>query len=231
LADILFELDLTGIGTLTVARPRTRNALTWQTMREFADAVEAAHEALLLRVLIVTGAGSSFVSGGDIAELRDYPSRADGLRLATIMGDALARLEALPCPTIAAINGPCRGCGSEIAVACDIRLMAQNADIGFVHVRLGISTAWGGGQRLLRAVGYARALDLLTTGRVLDADEALALRLVNQVLPKGGALPAARALAEQMAAHPPAAVNAAKRILRLSLTHTEGLAITRRRFS
>ncbi len=225
MADILFEINPTGIGTLTVARPQTRNALTWQAMREFADAVEAAHEAPQLRVLIVTGAGSSFVSGGDIAELRDYPSRADGLRLATLMGDALARLEALPCPTIAAINGPCRGGGSEIAVACDLRLMAQDADIGFVHVRLGISTAWGGGQRLLRAVGYARALDLLTTGRVLGAGEALALRLVNQVVPEGEALPAARALAEQMAANPHAAVNAAKRILRLSLTHTEGLAM------
>lgn len=225
MAEILFEINRAGIGALTVARPQTRNALNWQAMREFADAVEAAHEAEGLRVLIITGAGNSFVSGGDIAELRNYPSRADGLRLATIMGDALARLEALPCPTIAAINGPCRGGGSEIAVACDIRLMAQNADIGFVHVKLGISTAWGGGQRLLRAVGYARALDLLTSGRVLDAAEALALRLVNQVVPEGEALSAAQALAEQIATNPPAAVSAAKRILRLSLTHTEGLSM------
>jgi enoyl-CoA hydratase/carnithine racemase len=160
-----------------------------------------------------------------VAELQAYPSRADGLRLATIMGDALARLEALACPTIAALNGPARGGGAEIAVACDLRVMAEDADIGFVHTRLGIVTAWGGGQRLLRAVGYARALDLLTTGRVLSAVEALMLRLVNVVAPVGQALAAARTLAEQIAANPPAAVQAAKRLLRLSLAHTEGLAM------
>jgi enoyl-CoA hydratase len=141
------------------------------------------------------------------------------------MGDALARLEALPCPTIAAINGPARGGGAEIALACDLRLMAEDADIGFVQARLGISTAWGGGQRLLRAVGYDRALDLLATGRVVAPAEAQALRLVNGVAPAGEVLTAARRVAEQIAANPPAATQAAKRILRLSLAHTEGLAM------
>jgi enoyl-CoA hydratase/carnithine racemase len=215
-------------------------------MHQFADLVEQAHDAARLdpvhldairlnggsagvrqplRALIVTGAGSAFASGGDIAELRGYPSRADGLRLATLMGDALARLEALPCPTLAALNGPARGGGAEIALACDLRFMAENADIGFVQARLGIVTAWGGGQRLLRAVGYARALDLLATGRVLAPGEALALRLVNAVVPLGEALRAARRTAEHIAANPPAATQAAKRILRLSLAHTEGLAM------
>ena len=148
-------------------------------MRAFADTVEQAHDQSHLRVLIVTGAGSAFASGGDIAELQDYPTRADGLRLATTMGDALSRLEALPCPTIAAINGPARGGGAEISLACDLRVMAEDADIGFVQTKLGIVTAWGGGQRLLRAIGYSRALDLMVTGRILRAAEALGLRLVN----------------------------------------------------
>jgi enoyl-CoA hydratase len=245
MTDILFDLDARGIGTLTINRPQVRNGLGWAAMRAFADAVEQAHDAAFLDpvrleatrhngahagpghlcVLIVTGAGTAFASGGDIAELQAFPTRADGLRVATLMGDALARLEALPCPTIAALNGPARGGGAEIAMACDLRVIAEDADIGFVQARLGISTAWGGGQRLLRAVGYARALDLLATGRVVDPAEALALRLVNSVAPAGEALPAARRLAEQIAANPPAATQAAKRILRLSLAHTEGLAM------
>ncbi len=225
MAEIELEIDTCSIGQLTINRPHVRNALSWDTMRSFADAIERAHDTRELRVLIVTGAGQAFASGGDIAELQNYPSRADGLRLATIMGDALARLESLPCPTIAAINGAARGGGAEIAVACDIRLIADDADIGFVHSKLGIATAWGGGQRLLRTVGYARAIDLLATGRVVTAHEALTLRLVNNVVPTGQALAAARILAEQMAANPPAATQAAKRILRLSLAHTEGLTM------
>jgi enoyl-CoA hydratase len=229
-----FSLDAQGIGTLTIQRPEVRNALNWAAMRAFGDAVERAHEAAQraahdavngLRALIVTGAGMSFASGGDVAELQDYPSRADGLRLATLMGDALARLEALPCPTIAAINGPARGGGAEIAVACDLRVMDERADIGFVHTRLGIVTAWGGGQRLLRAIGYARALDLMATGRVVSAAEAFGLRLVNLVTAAGEALGAARRLAEQIAANPPAATHAAKRILRHSQAHSEGPAM------
>jgi enoyl-CoA hydratase len=230
MSEITFAVEEQGIGTLTINRPQVHNALNWSAMRAFADAVEEAHDAAQsalkgLRALIVTGAGRSFASGGDVFELQDYPSRADGLRLATQMGDALARLEALPCPTIAAINGPARGGGAEIAVACDLRVIDEEADIGFVQARLGIVTAWGGGQRLLRAVGYARALDLIATGRVISAAEALGMRLVNLVSSAGEAFAAARRLAEQIAANPPAATQAAKRILRLSLTHTEGLAM------
>jgi enoyl-CoA hydratase len=247
MADIMFEVDRAGIGVLTVNRPQVRNGLGWAAMQAFADAVEQAHDAARLdpvhldaarlngasdpgtrqplRALIVTGAGSAFASGGDIAELQAYPTRADGLRLATLMGDALARLEALPCPTIAAINGPARGGGAEVAVACDLRVMDEAADIGFVHARLGILPAWGGGQRLLRAIGYARALELLVTGRVVSAAEAVGLRLANLVTAAGEALAAARRLAEQIAANPPAATQAAKRVLRLSLAHTEGLSM------
>ncbi len=225
MAEIEFNVDAQGIGQLTVNRPAVRNALNWAAMTAFADAVERAHDTPALRALIVTGAGNAFVSGGDINELQNYPSRADGLRLATIMGDALQRLEALPCPTLAAINGPARGGGAEIAVACDLRVLADNADIGFVQARLGIVTAWGGGQRLLRAVGYSRALELLASGRVLTPAEALSVRLANLVAPADQAVAAARELAAQIAANPPAATHAAKRILRLSLAHTEGLAM------
>lgn len=251
MSEIAFTLDYKGIGTLTLNRPHVRNGLGWSAMRAFAEAVEQAHAAARLdpvhmdairlngasapdtrqplRALIVTGAGAAFASGGDIQELQAFPSRADGLRLASLMGDALARLEALPCPTIAAINGPARGGGAELAVACDLRVIDEAADIGFVQSRLGIIPAWGGGQRLLRAIGYARALDLLATGRVISAAEAFALRLVNLVTAAGEALAAARRLAEQIAANPPAATQAAKRILRASLAHTDDEAMAAER--
>ncbi len=179
--EIDFQIDSHNIGILTINRPHVHNALNWTAMQAFADAIEQAHEAAEtigrgLRALIITGAGPSFVSGGDINELQAYPTRDDGLRLATIMGNALQRLEALPCITIAAINGPARGGGAEIAVACDLRVMDEVADIGFIQVKMGISTAWGGGQRLLRAIGYSRALELLVTGRVISATDALGFR-------------------------------------------------------
>lgn len=216
---VRFNVDSQGIGMLTIDRPHVRNALNWSAMQAFADAVEEAHNRRELWVLIVTGLRKVFVSGGDLSELQYYPTRADGLRLATIMGDALARLEALHCPTVAAINGPARGGGAEIAVACDMRVIAEDANIGFVHSRLGIITAWGGGQRLLRTVGYARAIELLTTGRVLSAREAVAMGLVNIITPIDHALAAARELAQQIASKPPAAIQAAKRVLRFGLVN------------
>jgi enoyl-CoA hydratase len=214
---IEFSVDQRGIGLLSIDRPQVRNALNWAAMQACAQAIEAAHRVADLKALIVAGAGKAFVSGGDLSELQHFPSREDGLRLAQIMGDALARLEALPCPTIAAINGPARGGGAEIAVACDLRVIAEDADLGFVHARLGIIPAWGGGQRLMRLVGYAHALELIATGRVLSAGEALGRGLVNLVASPGQALASARDLAAQIASLPAAAVQAAKRALRKGL--------------
>jgi enoyl-CoA hydratase/carnithine racemase len=214
---INLSINHEGIGILKIDRPSVRNALNWATMNAFASAIETAHRSRDLKTLILTGAGTSFVSGGDLSELVHYPRREDGLRLATIMGDALKRLEELACPTIAAINGPARGGGAEMAVACDLRIISEDADIGFVHARLGIITAWGGAQRLMRLVGYANALELMTTARVLSAKEAVRLGLASLMTPVGQALAEAKKLATEMAANPPAAVQAAKRALRNGL--------------
>ncbi len=221
MAGIDFSVDQQGIGLLSIDRPHVRNALNWAAMEAFAEAVELAHQVADLRALIVTGAGKTFASGGDLSELKDYPEREHGLRLARIMGDALKRLENLKCPTLAAINGPARGGGAEIAVACDLRVMAEDADIGFVHTRLGIATAWGGGQRLLRTVGFSRALELLTTGGVISPKEALTMGLTNLIAPVGKALAAARELASRIAVNPTEAVQATKRFLLYGLCHSE----------
>lgn len=215
-----FNVDRDGIGLLSIDRPHVRNALNWSAMEAFAEAIKAAHRHRNLLALIVTGGGKAFVSGGDLSELQHYPSQADGLRLAETMGDALAHLEALACPTIAAINGPARGGGAEIAIACDLRVIAEDADIGFVHTRLGIITAWGGGQRLQRVLGYAHALYLLTTGSVLSGKEAVSLGLAHFLSPAGRALAEAWGLASRIVSNPPAAVQEAKRVLRIGLTNT-----------
>jgi enoyl-CoA hydratase len=206
------------VAILRLHRPEARNALTWSGMDLFAQAVRRAASSDHLKALIITGAGDAFCSGGDLFELHDYLEREDGLRLAGGMGAALDALEALPFPTIAAIEGPALGGGAELALACDLRVAADGASLGLMHVRLAITPAWGGGQRLLRLVGYGRAFEWLTTGRVLSAEEAYAFGLINRRTGRGQALDEARALAEALVARDPAAVRAVKRLLRAGLT-------------
>ena len=215
---VRFEIHQEGIGRLSLHRAEARNALTWEAMRLVAEAVEAAHAAPDLRALIVTGGEEAFCAGGDLYELDGYPTHADGARLSAIMAAALDRLEALPVPTVAAIEGPALGGGAEMALACDLRVMADGAGLGMMHVRLGITPAWGGGQRLLRLVGYARSLEWLAAGRVLTAGEALESGLANLSVPRGKSLEHALALAKTIAAGDPNAVRAVKRLLRAGLT-------------
>ncbi len=226
---IHFEILNNGIGTLTINRPHVRNALNWEAMHAFAETVEAAHKLPDLRTLIVTGSEGAFCAGGDLLELDNYSTHQDGVRLTTVMGDALDRLEELPCPTVAAIEGPAMGGGAEVALACDLRVMAESARLGLMHVRLAISPAWGGGQRLLRLVGYARALAWLAAGRVLSAAETLAYRLANLLAPDGQALEGAMELAASFAQQDPSAVRAIKRILRAGLMLSPADAATAER--
>jgi enoyl-CoA hydratase/carnithine racemase len=206
------------IGVLTFNRPERRNALDREAMQAFSDCIHALADAPI-HVLVVTGAGDkAFCSGGDTADLAAQRSADDGAAMSALMGDALLALERLPFPVIAAVSGVALGGGSEIAVACDLRVLDETARLGFVHASRGLIPGWGGGQRLMRLVGYTRALELLATARVLDAREADALGLANQVTPAGGALDAALALAETIAALDKDAIRAAKSTLRAGLT-------------
>jgi enoyl-CoA hydratase len=202
---------------LQVDRPHVRNALDWEAMQAFRDCIEQAHESSQLRALIITGAGDVFISGGDLKALSGYPSQVDGLRLSQTMSAALNRLEALPCPTIAAINGPARGGGAEISLACDFRVIGSNADIGLVQIGLGLSPGWGAGQRLLRLVGYSRAMEWLVTGRILSAEEAFAHGLANRLSDPGETLSTAIRMANQIASQPAKTVQTIKQLLRSGL--------------
>lgn len=206
-----------GIMLLEVARPEVRNALDWAAMQAFAEAVEAAHLQPELRALILTGRGPSFIAGGDLKALHASTTIEDGQRLSQLMTRALARLEALPCPVIAAVNGPARGGGAEIALACDLRVLEENADLGFVQISLGLTPGWGGGQRLLRLVGYSHSLAWLASGRILEARTALQYGLANAVVPDGQSRQYALEMARLIASQPAEAVRSVKRLLQAGL--------------
>lgn len=232
MTSILYGKAAEGVGVLTMNRPQLRNALDWEAMEAFGQAVEQAGRDPTLRALIVTGAEGTFCSGGDLYELDQFPTRLDGARLAAVMGDALNALEQLPFPTLAALEGPALGGGAEIALACDLRVMAEDASIGLMHIRLGIAPAWGGGQRLLRQVGYPLAMEWLTTGRVLRGPQAFEHRLANRLVPRGEALETAQSMASEIATRDPQAVRSVKQLLQVGqrLPYSEALAVERSLF-
>ena len=178
-----YQVDEAGIGLLRVNRPGARNALNWAAQEAFAAAVDEASLDEKLRVLIISGAGrQAFVSGGDLKELIDHPEPAAGERLNRTMSAALSNLIALPVPVIAAVNGDAIGGGCEIITACDLRVAVASARFSFRQVQNGLTTGWGGTGRLVQLLGQSRAMELLLTGRTLDAATALDLGLIHRVV-------------------------------------------------
>ena len=197
------------IARLIINRPQADNCLdnaTTLALLAHVETLAADHE---VRAVIITGSGETFSDGADLSALEDGAADAVGtwLRWGHRLTDAIA---ALPQPTLAAINGPAIGAGFELALAADLRLLAREAQVGLPQVRQGLIPAWGGTQRLARLVGSGIAMELIYTGRLVGAEEALRRGLVNAIYP-GPELPAAAlALARQLAALPPAALAGAK---------------------
>lgn len=204
-----------GLGILQINRPQARNALNWQAQERFSQLIETAAHDDTLRVLIITGTGDqAFASGGDLKQLASHPEAAAGERLNRVMSTALARLAELPAPVIAAVNGAALGGGAEIVTACDLRLAAARASFHFVQVKMGLTTGWGGAGRLVRLIGQSRALELLLTGRPLDAQEAWQIGLLHQVVPAGeDVLTAARQWATSLMELPQHALAALKSLV------------------
>ncbi len=204
------------IGILTVSRPQALNALN-------SEVVAALHTRLDeiatsdIRCLIVTGEGEkSFVAGADIAEMKDLsPSEAAAFSRAG--GEAMAKLEALPMPTIAGVNGFALGGGCELALACDIRIASEKASFGLPEVGLGILPGYGGVQRLARVAGIAKAKELAFTAGRIKADEAFAIGLVNAVCPPEELMGRCLAMAETIAANAPLGVRGAKQVANASV--------------
>ena len=172
-----------GVGVVTVNRPKSLNALDSRTVQELAQVVEAARSDASLRALVVTGAGDkAFVAGADIAQMSGL-SAIEGRRFADLGHRALAALEALDIPTLAAVNGFALGGGCELALACDLVYASEKARFGQPEVNLGIIPGFGGTQRLARRVGPMRAMEMILTGDMVDAAKARELGLVLEVLP------------------------------------------------
>jgi enoyl-CoA hydratase len=208
------ELELgERVATLTVSRPEVRNALDGETVAEFHRALEEVRAARAT-VLIVTGKGDkAFVSGADISAIRDR-RRDDAL--ASINSRLMTAVEAHEAVSIAAVNGYALGGGCELALACDLRIAADNAVFGLPEPSLGIIPGAGGTQRLPRIVGLGRAKEMILTGARWDARKALETGLVSRVVPLAELMTAARAMAESVLALGPLAVRLAKAALNAS---------------
>ena len=191
------------VAIVTVNRPDKLNALNDRTMSELDAAFQGLGEDRDVRGVILTGAGEkAFVAGADIGEL-SAQTPVEG-RQRSLRGQAvLDRIENLGKPVIAAVNGFALGGGCELALACHVRLAAEGARLGTPEVKLGIMCGYAGSQRLPRLIGKGRALELLLTGEMVDAQEALRIGLVNRVVPKEQLLPEAEAMLRKMLANGP----------------------------
>ncbi len=200
-----------GVATIAIDRPHARNALNLATMRALATALDEIEKSRA-RVAVIRGAGDkAFCAGGDLKELEHMRSAEQAADMARLMRSTLDRLNQLRVPVIAAINGDALGGGAELAIACDFRVAATHARIGFPQVNLGLIPAWGAPERLAALVGRARAMHILLSGRALTADEALHAGVVEGVLPTIGFDAGVNKLTKAMAAAPPAAVEGIKR--------------------
>jgi len=198
-----------GIALLTVNRADKLNALNAATVAELETAFRELRERADVRGVIITGAGNkAFVAGADIAELARM-GPLDGVSVSRQGQDAFRFLESLPKPVIAAVNGFALGGGLELALACHLRIASSKARFGLPEVKLGIIPGYGGTVRLPRLVGRGRALELILTGEMIDAEEAFRIGLVNRVEEPENLLSASRALLAKILGNGPVAVAAA----------------------
>jgi enoyl-CoA hydratase len=211
-----------GVAVLTVNRPAALNAFDVDTLTELRDHLHELAEDPEARVVVVTGAGErAFAAGADIKYMSglDVDRAKEWGQLGHEVGHLL---ETMPKPTIAAINGFALGGGCEVALACDFRYASSNAKLGQPEVNLGIIPGWGGTQRLARAVGIGFAKELILTGRVIDADEALRIELVNAVYEPGELMQKTLEVAQGLASKAPLALAAAKEAVNRSLAGDHG---------
>ncbi len=216
---VLVERD----GPVTVVRlqrPEKLNAFDAPMAFAIAEAIESAGATEGTRALVVTGEGRGFCAGADIDVLNELVAERDekGLALLLEAGERVNHaVRALDLPVLAAINGAAAGGGANLALACDLRIMAEGAAIGQTFTRIGLHPDWGGTYLLPRLVGQARALELLWSGRMVGAEEALRLGLVHRLAPAERFFDEAMAWARQVAAGPPLALALIKRAVYASL--------------
>ena len=200
------------VGVVTINRPKALNALNTRVYEEL-DELFTSNIPEDVYCIIITGAGEkAFVAGADISEMKDKNVK-EAKRFSDVGHVATRKIEAFRCPVIAAVNGFALGGGTELALACDIRLAADNAKFGQPEVGLGITPGNSGTQRLPRLVGPAVAKELVYTGKIIRADEAYRIGLVNHVFPQADLMAEAMKMAEMIAAQAPIAVSLSKELI------------------
>jgi enoyl-CoA hydratase len=229
-ADLASGGIVDGVALVWLDRPEVRNALDYRTLGELTDALAALDADESVRCVVITGAGDrAFAGGADIKEM------APATPVSLLVENNFARWERLRrvrVPLIAAVHGFALGGGCELAMACDIAIAADDAVFGQPEIKLGIMPGAGGTQRLTRALGKAKAMQMILTGRSLSATEAHQRGLVAEVVAREDLVPAALRLAAEIAAMPPLAVRAAKEAVNRAyeLSLEAGLEFERRNF-
>jgi enoyl-CoA hydratase/carnithine racemase len=209
---------------LTLDDPATRNSLHGDALfQAFEDVVRQANDELEIRVVVLTGAGLAFSSGGNVRDMHDRMGMFAGApqEIAEQYRKGIQRIPrallSLDVPAIAAVNGPAIGAGCDLACMCDLRIASERAVFAESFVKVGIVPGDGGSWLLPRIVGYARAAQMAFTGEMIDANEALALGLVSRVVPHASLMDATLELARRIAANPPHALRWTKRLLKESM--------------
>lgn len=216
LRDILYEVE-DGVGRITLNKPDKLNALSWGSWAEIETAIEAANEDDAVRCVLITGAGRGFSSGTDLTvgadddRPRPYQGRAGVLRT---VHRCTATIYDCCKPTIAAVNGVSVGAGFSLALACDIRIASETARFSAIFIKRGLSADTGSTWFLPRLIGMDRALEMLYTGRMVEAAEAERIGLVTEVVAPDQLLERAHALAREIASGPTLAVEINKRLAR-----------------
>jgi len=222
---IRFDTDADGIGTLTLNRPEQLNAFDLNMIDAWRVALEQAEVDDRVKVIVVTGAGRGFCAGGDFEEMAKF-SKLDSLERKNFLYRHVHRIalliERMEKPIIAAINGPARGAGCDMALMCDLRLMAQSATLAESYINIGLIAGDAGAWFLPRLVGTARALELFWTGRVVAAEEAERIGMVNRVVPDAELMNATRELARSIAAKSQQAV----RFFRRAVYQSQSMALS-----
>ncbi|WP_406440856.1 enoyl-CoA hydratase/isomerase family protein [Streptomyces sp. NBC_01613] len=201
------------IAVLTLDRPRQLNAVGSETVDRLTRALRDVRDNDDVRALVVTGAGRAFSAGADLGEIESFTTPGQFRAFVGRLTEAYGLLEDFPKPSVAAVHGFAFGGGLELALACDLRVVERGARLGLPEMKLGVLPGAGGTQRLPRLVQPAIAKQMILTGEPIDAERAWELGLVNELAEPGGALAAAEALANTLAAGAPLALAAGKRLV------------------
>jgi enoyl-CoA hydratase len=203
-----------GVQLITLNRPDTLNAMSMALVQELRSALEAISADSSCRAVVLTGAGRGFCSGHDLAEMRDLGSAVDGLEVQQAFAGLITRVRSIRQPVIAAVNGAAAGGGLALALAADTRVCSESARFNAAFVRIGLSGCDIGVSYLLpRIVGPTLAFEMMLTGRLVDAREALASRLVLRVVPDGTVVEAALEIARSLRENTPLGVQLTKQVM------------------